>query len=191
MANRETSQLVEKFHQHWWTVLIEGVILLVLGFVAIAVPLVAGLVITVVVGWLLLLSGILGLFTGWSMRRVPGHGLTILSSILAIICGVAFFAWPIGGLISLTLLLGAYLTVDGVMTIALALQHRRAKTPNWGWLLANGGLDLFLAVWIVLLQPGITTWILGIVVGIDLIFAGVSLIVMGWSVRVHVVKIDA
>jgi uncharacterized membrane protein HdeD (DUF308 family) len=154
-----------------------------LGTIAIAAPFLAGIVITALVGWLLIFAGISGLWSSWAMRRVKGQGWAILSSIVAIIAGVAFFAWPISGLVSLTLVLGAYLTVDGVMTIALALQHHRTNTRNWGWLLVNGILDLLLAIAIIIFQPGISTWLVGFVIGVDLMFAGISTIAMGWSAR--------
>jgi uncharacterized membrane protein HdeD (DUF308 family) len=184
-------KLSEEFHQHWWAVLIEGLLLLVLGAIAITTPFLAGLVITVVVGWLLIFAGLVGLWTSWSMRRVKGVAWAIVSSLVAIVAGLAFFAWPIGGLISMTLMLGAYLTVDGVATIALALQHRRAKTINWGWLLVNGMFDLLLATVIIALLPGVDAWFVGIIVGVDLIFAGISMIAMGWSAKVHVVALSA
>jgi uncharacterized membrane protein HdeD (DUF308 family) len=184
-------KLSEEFHQHWWAVLIEGLLLLVLGAIAITAPFLAGLVITVVVGWLLIFAGLVGLWTSWSMRRVKGVAWAIVSSLVVIVAGLAFFAWPIGGLISLTLVLGAYLTIDGITTVILALQHRRAETKNWGWLLMNGILDLLLATAIIMLQPGITAWLVGVIVGVDLVFAGISMIAMGWSAKVHVVALNA
>ena len=184
-------KLSEEFHQHWWAVLIEGLLLLVLGAIAITTPFLAGLVITVVVGWLLIFAGLVGLWTSWSMRRVKGVAWAIVSSLVVIVAGLAFFAWPIGGLISLTLVLGAYLTIDGITTVILALQHRRAETKNWGWLLMNGILDLLLATAIIMLQPSITAWLVGVIVGVDLVFAGISMIAMGWSAKVHVVALSA
>jgi uncharacterized membrane protein HdeD (DUF308 family) len=184
-------KLSEEFHQHWWAVLIEGLLLLVLGAIAITAPFLAGLVITVVVGWLLIFAGLVGLWTSWSMRRVKGVAWAIVSSLVVIVAGLAFFAWPIGGLISLTLVLGAYLTIDGITTVILALQHRRAETKNWGWLLMYGILDLLLATAIIMLQPSITAWLVGVIVGVDLVFAGISMIAMGWSAKVHVVKLSA
>jgi uncharacterized membrane protein HdeD (DUF308 family) len=88
-------------------------------------------------------------------------------------------------------MLGAYLTVDGVTTIALALQYRRAKTARWGWMLMNGILDLLLAAAIIMLLPSIGAWLIGVVVGIDLVFAGLSLIAIGWSARAQVLKLCA
>jgi uncharacterized membrane protein HdeD (DUF308 family) len=184
-------KLSEEFHQHWWAVLIEGLLLLVLGAIAITAPFLAGLVITVVVGWLLIFAGLVGLWTSWSMRRVKGVAWAIVSSLVVIVAGLAFFAWPIGGLISLTLVLGAYLTIDGITTVILALQHRRAETKNWGWLLMNGILDLLLATAIIMLQPSITAWLVGVIVGVDLVFAGISMIAMGWSAKAQVVALSA
>ncbi len=194
MAGNQDSaapKISEEFHQHWWAVLIEGLLLLVLGAIAITTPFLAGLAITVAIGWLLIFAGLAGLWTSWSMRRVKGVAWAIVSSLVAIVAGLAFFAWPIGGLISLTLVLGAYLTIDGTTTVILALQHRRAETKNWGWLLMNGILDLLLATAIIMLQPGITAWLVGVIVGVDLVFAGISMIAMGWSAKVHVVALSA
>jgi len=182
-------KLVQDFHEHWGTVFIEGMLLALLGIAAIVVPILAGVLTAVLVGWLLVFTGLLGLWTSWSMRKVNGSGWAMFSSVLALAIGTAFFVWPISGLITLTLMLGAYLAVDGVATIALALQYRRAKTAAWGWMLANGLLDLLLATAIIMLLPGIGAWLIGIVVGIDLVFAGISLIAIGWSARVRVSKL--
>jgi uncharacterized membrane protein HdeD (DUF308 family) len=184
-------RFIDEFHQRRWTVLVEGMLLFVLGSVALAVPFVAGIVITTLVGWLLVFAGILGLWTGRSMCGIKGNGWAILSSVVTLTAGAAFLAWPIGGLISLTLLLGDYLTLDGVSTIALALQYRQIKTGYWGWLLANGILDIFLAAAIVILFPGISVWLVGVIVGVDLVFAGISLIAIGSSAKTQVVKLTA
>src|ERR1700747_383321 len=70
---------------HWKLFLIEGVILVVLGLLAIALPMVAGLAVTVLFGWLFLISGIVGLFTTFSMRRVPGFWWSLLSGVLGVV----------------------------------------------------------------------------------------------------------
>jgi uncharacterized membrane protein HdeD (DUF308 family) len=191
IQNSAAPQFMQEFHEHRGTVFIEGVLLVLVGFVAIAVPFVAGILTAVLVGSLLIFVGLLGLWTSWSMRRVKGNGWAMLSSAVALIAGASLLAWPIGGLISLTLMLGAYLTVDGVTTIALAMQHRRAKTRNWVWLLGSGILDLLLATAIVMLLPSISVWLVGVIVGVDLSFAGISLIAMGWPAKAQVVRLGA
>lgn len=176
---------------HWRTVLVEGTLLVVLGAAAIVAPFVAGLVAAVLVAWLLIFSGLLGLSTSWSMRKVQGATWSAVSSVLTLLVGIAVFVWPIGGLVSLTLILGAYFTIDGVGTIASSLQHRKAGTGNWGWLLLSGVLDLLLAAAVIVLQPGVNAWLVGLVVGVDLVFAGASLIAMGWAARFQFAHIGA
>ena len=91
--------------------------------------------------------------------------------------------WPIGGTISLTFVLTAFLIVDGVLMILFGFDHRRALSHRWGYFVANGVLDLLLAAIIVLALPGSALWALGLIVGIDLVFGGYSLIAMALTVR--------
>ena len=86
-------------------------------------------------------------------------------------------------MISLTLLLAAFLFADGVVTVMLALSHREWETHSWGWLLLNGVLDLGLAVVIFVFLPGVAAWVIGTIIGIDLIFGGISLTAMAMAAR--------
>ncbi len=90
-------------HEHWKLYLIEGIILVALGAAAVAVPQVATAAVTILLGWLFLISGIVGLFTTFWMRGVPGFRWSLLSAVLAIVVGVMLGAWPLQGAVSLTL----------------------------------------------------------------------------------------
>jgi uncharacterized membrane protein HdeD (DUF308 family) len=175
--------LSRSFRRHWRLILAEGIFLLVLGALAILLPLVAGLVVALVLGWLLFLAGLLGLITSVAMRQTPGFWWSLVSSIIAMAAGAMLFLFPIGGIVSLTLLLAIFLFADGVVTILLALSHREWASRNWGWLLLNGILDLFLAVVIFVLLPGVAAWVVGTIIGIDLIFGGISLTAMALAAR--------
>jgi uncharacterized membrane protein HdeD (DUF308 family) len=175
--------LSRSFRQHWRLILGEGIVLLVLGALAILLPLVAGLVVAIALGWLLFLAGLLGLVTSVTMRQTPGFWWSLISSIIAMAAGGMLFIFPIGGIVSLTLLLAMFLFADGVVTILLALSHREWSSRNWGWLLLNGILDLFLAVVIFVLLPGVAAWVVGTIIGIDLIFGGISLTAMALAAR--------
>lgn len=168
--------------RHWRLILAEGVLLVVLGALAILLPLFAGLVVTIILGWLLFAAGIFGLATSIAMRGAPGFWWSLLSSLIAIAAGVMLFLFPASGLISLTLVLGAFLFADGLVTIMLSLAHR-AGNRNWGWMLLNGILDILLAVAIFVLTPGIAAWVVGTILGIDLLFGGAALIAMALSAR--------
>jgi uncharacterized membrane protein HdeD (DUF308 family) len=161
---------------HWKLFLIEGVILVVLGFLAIAVPMVAGLAVTILFGWLFLISGIVGLFTTYAMRHAPGFWWSLLSGVLGVVVGLWLLIQPVAGLVSLTYLLIAFFIIEGIATIMFALDHRTALTGRWGWMLVSGIVDLILAAIILAGLPGAVDWALGLIVGINLIFGGASMI---------------
>jgi uncharacterized membrane protein HdeD (DUF308 family) len=161
-----TGVLAKSAHDHWRMFLVEGIILLVLGAAAIVVPPLAGIAATIILGWLFLIGGIVGLVSTFGARQAPG------------------FAWnPLAGLVTLTYVLIAYFIVDGILIIILAVTHRRALSGRWEWMLINGIIDLVLAAVIISGLPGSVVWALGLLVGIDLVFGGASLIAMAMAAR--------
>ena len=93
--------------------------------------------------------------------------------------------WPVSGAISLTLLLAAFFILDGAASIMYALAHRQQLPGQWGWLLAGGLIDLALAALIIVGFPGSAAWAVGLLVGIDLIFGGTSLIIVSLYARMR------
>lgn len=170
-------------HKHWVLFLVEGGLLLVLGAGAILIPTVASLAATIFFGWLLIMGGVVGFVSTIMGRHAPGFVWALASALLAIIAGGLLLFWPIGGMVSLTLVLAAFLTIDGALSVVYALEHRRHGSQRWSWLLVNGVLDLLLAGLIIWWLPQSAAWILGLVLGIDLIFAGSSLIAMAMAAR--------
>ena len=132
-------------HEHWRFYLIEGIILIALGAAAIIVPPIATLAVTIFVGWLFLISGVVGLFTTFRMRGAPGFWWSLISAVLAIVVGGMLVAEPIRGAVSLTLLLIAFFIIEGVVSVMFALDHRKELPGAWGWMLASGVVDLALA----------------------------------------------
>lgn len=167
----------------WGIFLAEGIILLILGCVAIVVPLLAGLVTTVFLGWLFLLAGIIGLVATLRAREAPGFAWALISAILAILAGITLIWNPLQGLLSLTLLLTAFFAIDGILMIVLAISHRRSLSGRWEWMLVNGIVDLILAAYIISALPGSALWAIGLIVGIDLVFGGATLIAMALAAR--------
>lgn len=168
---------------HWKLFLIEGVILVVLGLLAMAVPVLASFAITILFGWLFLISGIVSLFTTFAMRRAPGFWWALLSAILGIVVGGWLLVQPTLGLVSLTYLLIAFFIVEGVVSIMYALEHRGALSGRWEWMLVSGIVDLLLAVVIFLGLPGAIAWALGLIVGINMVFGGAAMI--GMALAAH------
>lgn len=174
---------LKSIREHWVLFLIEGIVLLILGAAAIVVPQIATLAATFFFGWLLVVGGGVGLVTTFMGRHAPGFVWSLFSALVAIVAGAALIWWPVGGMVSLTLVLAAFLTVDGFVSIFYALDHRRHNSQRWIWPLVNGVLDLLLAALIVWWLPGSAVWVLGLFLGIDLIFAGTSLIAMALAAR--------
>ena len=170
-------------HEHWVLFLVEGVVLVILGVAAIALPLIATIAFTVLIGWLFLISGIIGLITTFWARRAPGFWWSLLSAIIAIAAGVVLLAWPISGSITLTLLLIAFFVIEGIASIMYAIEHRNQLTGRWGWMLVSGIIDLVLAAIIFSGLPGTALWALGLLVGINLLFGGTALIAMALAAR--------
>jgi uncharacterized membrane protein HdeD (DUF308 family) len=170
-------------HLHWRAFLIEGIVLLILGLFAIVIPNVATLAVEVFIGWVLLLSGVVGLITTFRMRSAPGFGWSLLSAVIAIAAGVILLAWPLSGVLSLTLILTAFLTIEGVASIMMALTHRHGFSARWALLLVSGLVDLFLAALIFLGLPATAAWAIGLLVGINMVFGGSALISMALQAR--------
>jgi uncharacterized membrane protein HdeD (DUF308 family) len=116
---------------HWKFFLIEGVILTVLGFFAVVLAVMTGFTVTVVFGWLFMISGIVGMIITCAMRRAPRFRWSLLSAVLGILVGGWMLIQPALGLVSLTYLLIAYFIVEGIATIMLALERRGALPGRW------------------------------------------------------------
>jgi uncharacterized membrane protein HdeD (DUF308 family) len=169
--------------EHWVLFLVEGVVLLVLGATAVVLPPIATLAVTILLGWLFLVSGIAGLVTTIWMRHAPGFWWSLLSAVLGLVVGVMLLASPLVGAFSLTLVLIAFFLVEGAASIMFALDHRRELSGQWGWMLASGIIDLALALMIFAGLPSTAAWALGLLVGINMIFGGAALIAMSLHAR--------
>src|SRR5271154_5267852 len=112
--DRLQSAVANSLHAHWRVFLTEGIILFILGLLAIVVPPIATIAVEVLIGWLLLLSGIVGLITTLRMRSAPGFWWSLLSAVLGIVAGIVLLRWPLSGVVSLTLILTGFLVIDGV-----------------------------------------------------------------------------
>ena len=175
--------IAKALRDHWKLFLIEGIVLVVLGLLAVAVPPLAGLAVTILFGWLFFISGVAGLMTTFAMRHAPGFLWSLLSGALGILAGGFLLFQPALGLVTLTYVLIAFFVLEGVATIMFALDHRQMLSGRWGFVLASGLVDLFLAAIILMGLPGTAAWALGIIVGINLVFGGTSLIAMAIAVR--------
>ena len=182
-AERMGRAFAGAIHEHWGLFLAEGIILVILGIAAIALPPIATLAFTIIIGWVFLISGVVGLFTTFWARHVPGFWWSLISAIIGIAAGVVLLLWPITGTLSLTLVLIAFFVIEGIVSIMYAIEHRNQLTGRWGWMLVSGIIDLILAGIIFAGLPGTAVWALGLLVGINMLFGGAALIAMALAAR--------
>jgi uncharacterized membrane protein HdeD (DUF308 family) len=182
-VTRLQSAMRANVREHWVAFLIEGILLVVLGLAAMIVPPLASLAVTIFLGWMFLISGIAGLALTFWARQMPGFWWSLISAVLAIGAGIILLARPLQGVLTLTIVVGAYFLAEGVASIMYALEHRRELSERWSWMLVSGILDILISAIIIAGLPGSAEWALGLLVGINLLFGGAALIGMALAAR--------
>ena len=177
------SSVTRSLHAHWRLFLAEGIVLLILGLLAIIVPQIATIAVAVFIGWILLVSGAVGLLATFRMRTAPGFWWSLISAILGIVAGILLFRSPVSGALSLTVILTVFLIIEGIVSILFALEHKRELSGRWGAMLFSGLVDLFLAGIIIEGLPGTAAWAIGLLIGVNLVFGGTALIAMALHAR--------
>jgi uncharacterized membrane protein HdeD (DUF308 family) len=165
----------------WSTVL--SVLMIIAGILAIASPYYAGLAVTVVVGWLLLVSAILHLVYAFRGGRASAVIWEILLAIVYALIGFYVLANPRIGLASLTFAIAFYLFVEAILEFALSYQLRRESGSASGWMLADGIITMILAFLIWANWPNSSLWAVGIIVGVSMLFSGITRVMITSAVR--------
>jgi len=130
-----------------------------------------------------LISGVAGLIVTFWARQMPGFWWSLFSAALAVLAGLILLARPMQGVLTLTIVVGAYFLAEGVATIMYALEHRRELSERWSWLLVSGLMDILIAFLIISGLPGSAEWAIGLLVGINLVLGGASLVGMALAAR--------
>jgi len=165
---------------NWAWFVILGVALIVLGVIALGSVVVASLAAAVAIGTLLLIGGISESIGAFWCRGWSGFFLELLSGVLSIVVGLLFLRAPAGALAALTLLVACFLMADGIFKIVASIGYRFAA---WGWTLASGVADLILGMLIWQGWPASALWVIGLYVGINLLFRGFNWIALGLALR--------
>jgi uncharacterized membrane protein HdeD (DUF308 family) len=162
----------------WFVVL--GCVLVALGIIALGSVVIASLAAAVAIGIVLLLAGVGEVIGAFWCRGWSGFFLELLSGVLSIVVGLLFLRAPLNALAALTLLIACFLMVGGIFKIVAAVSYRFAA---WGWSLASGIIDVILGVMIWQEWPASALWVIGLFVGINLLFRGINWIALGLALR--------
>ena len=174
---------MEALSRNWGWLLALGILMIILGVVAMAAPVVATIAIQVMLGWLLVISGIAEGIHAFMVKEWRGFLLELLSAVLYLGVGLLLLVDPLKGALALTLILAVFLLVEGIFKIITALRVRDHR--GWGWLLASGIVSVVLGVLIWKQWPTSGLWVIGLLVGIQLLFTGWSLVMLALVARGH------
>ncbi|MBL1173502.1 HdeD family acid-resistance protein [Pantanalinema sp. GBBB05] len=156
-----------------------GALLIVLGILAIALPTVSTLFVETWAAVILISAGAAKLVYAFQTREQGGFIWKLLLSVLYIVTGVMLFLSPLTGILTLTLLLGSFLFTEGVFELILAFRLR--PQANWSWVLFNGIITLVLGGMIWFQWPSNAPWLIGTLVGVSILFTGLSRLMMSFS----------
>lgn len=164
---------------------IYGVVLILLGAAAILLPGIATLATSLLVGWVLIAGGVFGLISVFQAGSgSPGFWWNLLTAILCVLAGGMLLWNPLAGVLTLTVVLAAYLLATGVTKLIMAFHYKNVIPQAWLWVLFSAVVDIILGFMIVAGLPGTAIWVIGLLVGINLLFTGVALLVSAfycWS----------
>ena len=162
--------------ENWKWFVFQGIVMLILGCLAVAEPVIASVAVDIYIGWLFIFSGVLGLVAMFSARDASAFLWMLLTSALSLAVGILLIWKPEEGTVSLTLVLTAFFIAEGVFQVAASFSYRDVLPNSWGWLLASGIADLALAGLIIYFWPQSASWTLGLIVGVNLITTGLAIL---------------
>jgi uncharacterized membrane protein HdeD (DUF308 family) len=168
-------------HRKWFV--FQGIVMLVLGCLAVAEPVIASGAADIYIGGLFLFSGLLGLVAMFSERDASAFFWSLLTSALSLAVGILLIWKPDEGAVSLTLVLTAFFIAEGAFQVGTSISYRDVLPGSWGSLLASGITDLVLAGLIICFWPQSASWTLGLTVGINLITTGLAILMTAIEVR--------
>jgi uncharacterized membrane protein HdeD (DUF308 family) len=162
--------------ENWKWFVFQGIVMLILGCLAVAEPVIASVAVDIYVGWLFMFSGLLGLVAMFSARDASAFFWMLLTSALSLAAGILLVWKPDAGTVSLTLVLTAFFIAEGAFQVGASISYRDVLPDSWGWQLASGIADFVLAGLIICFWPQSASWTLGLVVGVNLITTGLAIL---------------
>ncbi len=168
---------------HWRMLMFQGGVLVVLGILAVGMPIVATFAVDIFFGWLFLIGGIAGLVTIFRADDIPAFLWSIVTAALSLALGVLLIWRPIEGVYSLTLALTGFFIAEGVCQIVASIAYRKVLDTAWFWLLASGVCDLILVAIIIIGWPLSAAWTLGLLAGFSLLTSGAAIVMTAFAAR--------
>jgi uncharacterized membrane protein HdeD (DUF308 family) len=158
-----------------------GGLTIFIGLCALIFPFAAALATNVLIGAAIVAFGLVEVVHGVKLRGAKGWGIDVAAGALALVAGGLLLFFPLSGVLTLSLLVVAFFLTQGTLRAVTALQHREFE--GWGWLLASAVLEIALGILVLVGFPGSAIWLLGVLLGIDLLFTGIGTIAFASKVK--------
>jgi uncharacterized membrane protein HdeD (DUF308 family) len=177
---------LDQLRHRWGWLLALGILMVILGTIALFITPAATIGTILVLGWLLVISGIIESIHAFRVRRWGGFFLHLIGGLLGILVGLLIVTHPVAGALGYTLLLASFFTVIGIFRLVLALSLR---FPHWGWAVFDGAITLLLGIFVWAEWPWSGLWFLGLAVGVSLILRGWSYVM--FALAIHNVRLPS
>ena len=178
-AMRDAMRDTVRRYSLWY--LLQGILMVATGAIALVYPAIASVAIVRLLGWFLIISGILQAIGLIGAREVPFFWMELISAVLAIVIGVLLLRHTDAGMLFFSVLFLIYFMIEGIAKTIFAFIIR--PIPNWGWVLVSGLLGIVLALYLWANLSTVSEWMLGVLLGILLVVEGVALSSIAWRVR--------
>jgi uncharacterized membrane protein HdeD (DUF308 family) len=169
-------KMLEYLQAHWRLFLIEGIIFILLGVSAVVIPQFFSVVIAIFLGWIIVLAGAIQVSRAIFLRDMPGFGLWLGLGILQVVVGYLLIADPIAGVFSLTMMMALFFAFEGITKMYWAYKLR--PLPHWDYAFFSGVTALVFAAVILMFWSESAHWLLGLLVGVNMIILGWSMVKM-------------
>jgi len=181
MATATYKSISQTVQEKWGWFMLLGVVFLIGGVFAIAMPLVSSIAVGIFLAAVLVVAGIFQIFQAFSVQSWTGFIWQLLIGIIMLLGGIAIYMSPATGSIALTLVIAAVFIAKGIFQIVLGFRLR--PQDGWGWILTAGIIALAAGIMIVSNYPFSGLWVPGTLAGISLIFTGWSYIALGLAAK--------
>lgn len=176
-----TPSPVRQLHGSSGLSIVIAILLILAGLAAICLPFIAGIAASIAVAWLLLFAGVVHLFFGWHTRSAGAVIWKILVGLAYLFAAFYLFAHPGRGLLTLTLVLAFYLFFEGIFEAVIYAHLRRF--PGAGWFLFDAIVTIVLGIMIFMSWPFSSVWAVGTLIGISILFSGITRLSYGFAAR--------
>ncbi len=180
-TNNPIAEFALGVRKNWGLILFMGVLLIIAGVSAISYPWLWTGGVVLMLGWVILVSGIFRFVDAFATMKQGGFIWKIMGSLLYILAGIFILKFPLTGAVSLTLILGMFFIIEGISKTAFAAEIKPLK--GWGWTMFDGALTILFGILVLTFLDNAALWLVGLLLGIKLLFAGWDLVYLGLALK--------